>query len=74
MHPDILKIRSTVHEMAVAGVEVEFLWVPAHNGIDGNETVDKLASETDLTPLNKNIKAYYKDFYGIQKQLCLRKW
>lgn len=74
MHPDILKTRSLIYDLTIGGIDVKFLWVPAHQGIDGNEMADDLAKGTELTPLNNSIKAYYKDFYGNQKQSCFRKW
>ena len=34
-----------VHNLMSAGVDVEFLWVPSHIGIFGNECADKLAKD-----------------------------
>ncbi len=42
--PDILmEIMQTLYRIQMMGITVVFLWVPAHIGIQGNETADKEA-------------------------------
>lgn len=50
------------------------MWIPAYKGIGGNETVDELAKSIELSPNNGSIRAFYKKFYGLQKQSCFQKW
>ncbi len=39
----ILNIAHTISRIENAGIEIKFMWIPAHIGVDGNELVDKYA-------------------------------
>ncbi len=39
----LLKISLSLYRIIEVGVDVQFLWIPAHMGIQGNETIDILA-------------------------------
>ncbi|XP_051162260.1 uncharacterized protein LOC127282185 [Leptopilina boulardi] len=50
-HPTILKIVRITLELINEGRLVQFLWVPSHKGIKGNEIADKLAKEAYKLPI-----------------------
>ena len=54
-------------------VEVTYRWIPAHSGVQGNESADILAKEGNgLDQHDKSVS--YKDEKIIIKSLTARKW
>ena len=48
-------------------VEVTFVWVPSHVGIEGNECADKLAGSGAVEGLNTNVYPSYKELCSDYK-------
>ncbi|XP_076654220.1 uncharacterized protein LOC143359827 [Halictus rubicundus] len=48
--------------------KVEFMWIPSHRGIEGNEVVDRLAKTVTITDHNEQIKIPYTDFKQIYSE------
>ena len=51
-HPLVYQIRNILHHITS---QIEFLWVPGHTGIKGNETADRLAKESLLLPARNEL-------------------
>ena len=63
-HPIIQKILNALFDLQNTNFTIQFMYVPSHIGISGNETVDTYAkSATDPSPLkiitSDDIKAYF---------------
>ena len=55
-NPLIFEIRKKVHKFNNSDTYIKLLWVPSHQGLTGNENVDKLAkSATLIDPTIKHI-------------------
>ncbi|KAI2650690.1 Gag-Pol polyprotein [Labeo rohita] len=73
---DILfEILQNIYRINHMGVSVEFVWIPAHVGIEGNEEVDKLAK----TALRKEeveieIPLCKSEIKSIIKAAVIRLW
>jgi len=57
----ILKIRSSVYKLKNEHKIVQFLWVPGHVGIDGNERADCLARDSRFMRTNPFHKIPFSD-------------
>ncbi|XP_015125958.1 uncharacterized protein LOC107047675, partial [Diachasma alloeum] len=51
----IYDVKQLLKELENEHIDVEFLWVPSHNGIEGNEKVDHLAREALLEPMEEEL-------------------
>jgi hypothetical protein len=49
-NPIVLDIINIVHQLNLLGKSVIFVWIPAHCGVSGNETVDKYAKQSCFLP------------------------
>ena len=52
-NPIILKLKLKMHIILSKGINISFLWIPSHVGIEGNEMADELVK---VSLSNKNIK------------------
>ncbi|CAI5655849.1 uncharacterized protein LOC102079324 [Oreochromis niloticus] len=71
----LYNILETISRIRCSGVNIHFLWVPAHVGISGNEKVDRLAKGV----LNKNriemeIKSRKSEAKGIVWRQVVKEW
>jgi ribonuclease HI len=60
-----------LYHLQQTGMEIKFLWVPAHSQIMGNETVDVAAKSQSLVNLDIHLAA---DLKKITCKNLLRKW
>ena len=74
--PDILhEILQETHNLAAQGVVIRFEWVPAHVGIHGNETVDKLAKDAlnnDNIECDTGLSS--REIYPIAHRIIVNSW
>jgi len=73
INPTLRKVKHRVHEMKQAGQTVEFIWVPGHVGITGNEKADQAAKAASHRP-EQHVSVCYTDFYPIILTACYNKW
>lgn len=70
-HPEVstkthlftLEIKSIISRLRQQGVDVVFVWTPAHIGIDGNERADELAKLASVKGKPLNLKDYHHNMY-----------
>ncbi|XP_035985721.1 uncharacterized protein LOC118559100 [Fundulus heteroclitus] len=55
----VIEIYQSLYRLYRYGIEVQFCWVPAHEGVKGNETADKLAKKA-LGKQNKDQISFGK--------------
>lgn len=64
-----------INTTATSTNTIEFMWVPSHTGIAGNETVDLLANQAITSTESTVIKSLpYKDLLTIINQISNRQW
>lgn len=56
--PLTYKIKNSDLKLTKKGFTIEYLWIPSHSGIQGNENVDRLAKEATNLNNNKQGKCY----------------
>ncbi|KYQ54710.1 Gag-Pol polyprotein [Trachymyrmex zeteki] len=64
----ILLIRARIEEAENEGTRIQFLWVPSHRGITGNEKADQLAKRAIRHGIEPNFKVLYSDLCAVIKQ------
>ncbi|XP_035984330.1 uncharacterized protein LOC118557933 [Fundulus heteroclitus] len=74
--PDILiEIQQTLYRINMMGLVVNFVWVPAHNEIKGNEMADRMAKEsTNKVRVDINVSFGITEIKGIIKQKAKDRW
>ncbi len=56
------------------GIDVQFCWVPAHEGVKGNENADKLAKEALLKEISVPLPLEKGDGKAIVKRKGIEIW
>jgi len=68
-------IQEKTYEARQKGIDIYFLWIPGHCGIDGNELADqearKAASSNDTQMLNLRT---FIDFKKLTQNILYQKW
>lgn len=58
----ILRITSLLHQLSIAGLPVNLIWIPNHRSIPGNETTDALAKSAFSIGKDSQIGVPLRDF------------
>jgi len=74
LSPLVLLIKSLVFRLFTDNKRVQFLWVPSHVGIAGNERADTLAFSTKFHILSSPFKVPAFDLLPIQHKLLRNAW
>ncbi|XP_052753673.1 uncharacterized protein LOC128201259 [Galleria mellonella] len=53
------------------GVKTEFVWVPSHSGIPGNEVVEQVARRDHVEDQSEMLNVLFTDYYRLIKNLIL---
>ncbi|XP_018367425.1 PREDICTED: uncharacterized protein LOC108763958 [Trachymyrmex cornetzi] len=61
-------IRSVLVKAESKGTEINFIWIPSHRGISGNEKADQLAKRAIRQGIERNFKVPYSDLCAVTKQ------
>ncbi|XP_018315708.1 RNA-directed DNA polymerase from mobile element jockey-like [Mycetomoellerius zeteki] len=61
-------IKSVVEEAESKGIEIYFIWIPSHRGVEGNEKADQLAKRAIRQGIEPNFKVPYSDLCAVIKQ------
>lgn len=70
----IFLIRNLLFSLKEKGFEIQFLWIPGHTGITGNETADSLAKNTASIRIPSNNLIPWSDFCPKLKSCIHRLW
>lgn len=74
-HFVIGKILDLTEELSENSIEISFLWVPSHCGIEGNEIADKLAQDGIEAPdRTQTITLHSSELPATQMVARLEKW
>lgn len=49
-------------------IHIQFIWIPSHKGIHGNEIADELARRTTKEGITCNFKVPYSDFFSVPRE------
>ena len=73
-NPIILKLKLKMHIILSKGINISFLWIPSHVGIEGNEMADELAKAGLSYENIKDLKVPQSDYKQIITQHFQSKW
>lgn len=73
-HPDIFHIKHLLFKLRVKNFSIQFLWIPSHMGIVGNEYVDSLASAPSTFAHTEGLPIYFSDLRARDKSVAIRNW
>lgn len=72
--PISIRIRQLLYELTLSDFLVEFLWVPSHSGIKGNEIVDSIAKSTSSFCCPSPTLIPWTDFCPLLKSHISNLW
>ena len=76
--PIVYEILHTCHSLFLDGININFVWIPGHAGIKGNEEADQLAKNAlyfknidinlplSITEAMSNINSYFRTLWQIE--------
>ncbi len=67
-------IAHTISRIKKAGIEMKFMWIPAHIGVDRNELADKHAKYARKREISMVIKCSKAEIKSIIKAEMKKKW
>ena len=73
-NPQILNLKLKIHSILQRGVNITFLWIPSHVGIDGNDMADEYAKEGLNLPEISKTKVIHKDYRQSISNLIHKHW
>lgn len=65
-------IKEKLKNITMQNKTVEFLWVPSHIGIDGNERADEEANRISKSQRTSDMKVPYCDLKASSKNYCMK--
>ena len=79
LHPDFTQhLHSSIvqlHDKLINnGIQIQFLWIPGHSGITGNDTADHLAKEALGLPDTFEIPLHHSNIRSSVHYHCKRLW
>ena len=66
--------KQTIHRLREFCIEIVFLWVPSHVGIQGNSVVDRVAKKALNEIIIKDVSLPYTDFKPLIRKYILKMW
>jgi ribonuclease HI len=73
-HPFVYECQQKCWQLIRSGREVNFMWVPVHVGIAGNEKADFEARQATLGNMVYNVQSVTRDLLPVAKQRMLDEW
>ncbi|KAL4149453.1 hypothetical protein QTP88_003403 [Uroleucon formosanum] len=72
--PLVFRIKSFINYLNHSNRCIQFLWIPSHIGIHGNEVADRLAKSTAITILPSPDQLPWTDFTPLLRHHILSLW
>lgn len=61
LHPLIMKTHQLIDQVETDNIEIILTWIPAHQGIQGNETVDQATKQPIEMNISTNIEVTHQE-------------
>ena len=74
VHPLVIEIQKWIYLITNRGKAINFCWVPAHVGVEGNERADMIAKEAVASSARNNISLPVKDLYPVIRSVVRNIW
>jgi len=74
LSPLVFQIKSSIHILKQSNHHIQFLWIPSHIGIHGNETADGLAKTASNTILPPLAQLPWSDFSPLLRSRITSLW
>jgi len=74
LSPLILRIKVLFYSLSLKKIVIQFLWVPDHVGIIGNETADQLAKKSAVFCCPSAGAIPWSDFCPLLKSSWFKSW
>ena len=72
-NPHLCKLKTEIIDAMHSGIDLKFVWIPAHIAIEGNEQVDQLAKEAALNGISAPYLIPYTDIFTLSKSFIKEK-